>query len=117
MSSSINQIKALVRRFVSLPPPVRMKLSKRLLELYGSEQAPGEVQGYGDSSSRTPAKSFLEQFWDEVEQAHGDQPGAVNPFTRERRSRAGQANGGAEAGEQRRLSPWGAEQSNLIALL
>jgi hypothetical protein len=116
MSSSTNPIKALARRFVSLPPPVRMSLSKRLLELYSSEQASREAEKSGDSYSRMLRKSFLEQFWDEVEQAHGDQPGAVNPFTEERRLRAQKAGKKAEANERGGYLAWRMEQSNLLAL-
>jgi len=68
MSSSRNPIKALANRFVSLPPLIRMKVTKTLLEAYSS--GPSE-------------KSFLERFWDEVEKAHGDHTEAVNPFTKD----------------------------------
>lgn len=73
MSSLTNPIKALAQRFVSLPPLLRMKLTKKLLELYSSDQAAG--------------KSFLEQFWDEVEEAHGDHLHMANPFREESRSK------------------------------
>ena len=66
MSSSINPIKALANRFVSLPPLVRMNVTRTLLEIY---------------TSGASGKSFLEQFWDEVEKAHGYSGDAVNPFT------------------------------------
>jgi hypothetical protein len=69
MGSSRNPIKALANRFVSLPPLIRMKITKTLLEVYTSEQS---------------EKSFLERFWDEVEKAHGDRSDAVNPFTKEK---------------------------------
>ena len=73
MSNSMNPIKALAQRFVSLPPLLRMKLTKKLLELYGSNES--------------SEKSFLEQFWDEVEDAHGDHLRTVNPFREESRSK------------------------------
>ena len=117
MNSSMNPIKALVRRFVSLPPEVRMKLSKRLLELYSSEQATREVEKASVSMSRMLRKSFLEEFWDEVEQAHGDQQGAVNPFTEERRLKARKGVGTTKADERGGYLPWHLEPSSLIALL
>jgi hypothetical protein len=117
MSSSINPIKALAHRFVSLPPLARMSLSKRLLELYSSEQASREVRKSGGSCSQTIRKSFLEQFWDAVEEAHGDHPGAVNPFTEERRSRTPKVKNTGEADERGGYLPWRLEQSSLIALL
>lgn len=117
MSSSINPIKALAHRFVSLPPVVRMKVSKRLLELYSSEQASGEVGKSGGLCSRTSRKSFLEQFWDEVEQAHGDHPGAVNPFTEERRLKTPKVKSKGEVDEQGGYLPWRMRPSDLFALL
>ncbi len=117
MNSSINPIKALAHRFVSLPPLVRMQVSKRLLELYSSEQASGEVGKSGDSSSRTIRKSFLEQFWDEVEQAHGDHPGAVNPFTEEGRLKTPKVTNTGKTDEQGGYLPWHMRPSDLFALL
>ena len=61
----MNPIKALANRFVSLPPLVRMRVTKTLLEIY---------------TSGSSEKSFLEVFWDEVEKAHGDHSNGVNPF-------------------------------------
>jgi hypothetical protein len=83
----MNPIKALAHRFVSLPPLVRMKVTKKLLELYSSDQAAREAGQANGLSRPLTGKSFLEQFWDEVENAHGDRPGAVNPFTAERKSK------------------------------
>ena len=117
MSNSMNPIKALAHRFVSLPPLVRMTVSKRLLELYSSEQASREVEQSGDSSSRTFRKSFLEQFWDEVEQAHGDQLDAVNPFTEEKRWKTPKVKNAGETDERCGFLPWRIQQSSLIALL
>ncbi len=117
MNSSMNPIKALAHRFVSLPPLVRMQVSKRLLELYGSEQASREVGKSGDSCSLTLKKSFLEQFWDEVEQAHGDHPDAVNPFTQERRLKTPKVKKTGEVNEQGGYLPWRMRPSDLFALL
>jgi hypothetical protein len=63
-----------------------MKVTKKLLELYSSDQAAREAGQSNGSSHPARGKSFLEQFWDEVENAHGDHPRAVNPFTQERKS-------------------------------
>jgi hypothetical protein len=117
MNNSMNPIKALAHRFVSLPPLARMKVSKRLLELYSSEQAGREVEQTGVSSSRTLRKSFLEQFWDEVEQAHGDHPEAVNPFTEERRWKKPKVKNTVEENEQGGYLPWRMRSSDLFALL
>lgn len=117
MNNSMNPIKALAHRFVSLPPLVRMTVSKRLLELYSSEQASGEVEPSGDSRCGTARKSFLEQFWDEVEQAHGDQLDAVNPFTEARRLKTPKTKNTGEANEQGGYLPWRTLPSNLFALL
>ena len=113
----MNQIRALAHRFVSLPPVVRMQLSKRLLELYGSEQAAREAERRDDSCGPLLRKSFLEQFWDEVEEAHGDHRGAINPFTEERRSIARKPKGAARGDERGGCLPCRPEQSKLLALL
>jgi hypothetical protein len=102
MSSSANPIKALARRFVSLPPPMRMKLTKKLLELYGSDRAEG-------------GKNFLEQFWDVVEEAHGDRPRAANPFRAEKGSKS-RLKAAAETDEQDGCLTWHSYQSNLLPL-
>lgn len=110
-NNSTNPIKALVQRFVSLQPALRMTVTKRLLELYGSDM---------EASSPSVKKSFLEQFWDEVEKAHNDRPGAVNPFTPEWRAQA-QAQGGvgglAETGLQDGYLHWRTGARDLFALL
>ncbi len=116
MNSSMNQIKALGRRFVSLPPLVRMTVTKKLLELYSQDQGSRETVQSGDSHPQTLRKSFLEQFWDEVEQAHGDQPHAINPFAEERRAKAAGIKTDAEMDEQAGYLPWQTQQSNLLAL-
>ncbi|HWS98780.1 MAG TPA: hypothetical protein VN256_00815 [Pyrinomonadaceae bacterium] len=63
-------VKRLVRRFVSLPPNARLRVAGNLLR-------------WRDESEPTArSKSFLEQFWDEVEAAHGDGLYTANPFAR-----------------------------------
>jgi hypothetical protein len=83
-SSTTNAIKALVQRFVSLQPAVRLKVTKKLLELSSPEQLARATEASPDSGSPVVTKSFLEQFWDEVEKAHGDDQHAVNPFSPQR---------------------------------
>jgi hypothetical protein len=117
MSSSINPIKALAHRFVSLPPLVRMEVSKRLLELYSSEQSSKEAVQSVDSHDRTNGKSFLEQFWDVVEQAHGDHLEAVNPFTEESRLRTPKVKNAGEVNEQGGYLAWRMRPADLFALL
>ena len=58
-------VKRLVRRFVSLPPHARLKIAGSLLRRHD-----GPRRG----------ASFLEEFWDEVEAAHGDGLYTTNPF-------------------------------------
>jgi hypothetical protein len=88
MRSTTNSIKTLASRFASLPPAVRMKLTKKLLDLNNAERALAEAEAAsGDFSRRMQRKSFLEQFWDEVEDAHGDYPRRINPFAEERKAR------------------------------
>ncbi len=61
-------VKKLVRRFISLPPQARLRIAGNLLR-------------WRDEHERTArSKSFLEQFWDEVEAAHGDGLYPTNPF-------------------------------------
>lgn len=117
MNNSINPIKALAHRFVSLPPLVRMTVSKRLLELYSSEQASGEVGKSVGPCSRTLRKSFLEQFWDVVEEAHGDHPDAINPFTEERRRQTPKVKNAVEVNEQGGYLAWRMRPTDLFALL
>lgn len=62
MNQMNDPVKRLVRRFVSLPPHARLKIAGSLLRR--------------DDGGR----SFLEEFWDEVEAAHGDGLYHVNPF-------------------------------------
>lgn len=61
-------VKKLVRRFVTLPPNARLKIA-------------GSLLSFRDEQERAARpKSFLEQFWDEVEAAHGDGLYPTNPF-------------------------------------
>lgn len=117
MNSSINPIKALAHRYVSLPPLVRMQVSKRLLELYSSEQSSEKVESPSNLNRGAVKKSFLEQFWDVVEEAHGDHPDAVNPFTEERRLKTPKVKKTGEVEEQGGYLPWRMRPSNLLALL
>lgn len=117
MNGTMNPIKALAQRYASLPPLVRMKVTKRLLELYSSEQASREVERSGETCSQTLSKSFIEQFWDEVEQAHGDRTHAVNPFTEERRAKALKVKDTNQAEEQGGYLPWRTLPPDLFALL
>lgn len=68
-------VKKLVRRFVSLPPHARLKVAGSLLRWRDEQSARAETPG-----GRARAKSFLEQFWDEVEAAHDDGLYPTNPF-------------------------------------
>jgi hypothetical protein len=118
MSSSTNPIKALVLRFVSLQPAVRVTVTKKLLELYGSEQAAREAKASPDACSPLIKKSFLEQFWEEVEKAHGDNPHAVNPFTEQRRAKGRNAVDDApQIGVQDGYLHWPTGAPDLFALL
>ena len=117
MSNMTNQIKNLVQRFVSLEPAVRMKVTKRLLELYNSEQSSRDARPSEESVSPLLRKSFLEQFWDEVENGHGGHPGALNPFTEERRSKAREVGGASATNEQGGYLPWRIRPTDLFALL
>lgn len=112
MRSSTGSIKALVSRFASLPPLERMKLTKRLLDLGNADQASTEPS---DNSSRTLRKNFLEQFWDEVEKAHGDHLHTLNPFREEGRAGVGKVEAVDESESQVGCFPWGMRRLNLIA--
>ena len=101
MRSLTNPVKALAQRFVSLPPLMRMKLTKKLLELYSSDQATG--------------KNFLEQFWDEVEEAHGDHLHTVNPFREEKEAKL-RIKAAGETDERDGYLTWHNYQSNLLPL-
>jgi hypothetical protein len=117
MNSSINPIKALAHRFVSLQPLVRMKLTKKLLELYGSGEVARETEQTAASGNQALRKSFLEQFWDEVEEAHGDHANAVNPFTEERRSKTLKVKDAVKTNGQDGFLSWRVPPFDLFALL
>lgn len=118
MSGSTNPIKALVQRFVSLQPAVRMKVTKKLLELYSSDQSASEGGASPVSSSSLSKKSFLEQFWDEVQKAHNDDPQALNPFTQQRRAQSQEvAEADSETGIKDGYLHWRTGASDLFALL
>ena len=84
MSSSDDPIKILASRFVSLSPQVRMAVAEKLLRWHDEHRAAKATEGHGAPCSCMPKKSFLEQFWDEVEAAHGDGLYPSNPFAGER---------------------------------
>ncbi|HEX7997280.1 MAG TPA: hypothetical protein VF528_02595 [Pyrinomonadaceae bacterium] len=84
MRSTVDPIKLLARRFASLPPLVRIKITEKLLRWRDENQEAqaADKQSFSCSSSRR--KSMVEQFWDEVEAAHGDGLYPTNPFSDER---------------------------------
>ena len=73
-------IKTLASRFVSLPYLVRMEVVGRLLR-WREEDC--YQKSTGAALNRQSEKSFMEQFWDEVEKTHNDGLYQRNPFTRE----------------------------------
>lgn len=78
MDNLNDPVKLLARRFVSLPPQVRLTISGKLLRLQGEDEA---VKQSGNARAcRNTRKTLLEQFWDEVEAAHGDGLYPANPF-------------------------------------
>lgn len=79
MINSNNSIKTIVRRFVSLPPHVRMEIATKLLRWRDENDQSEEVEENSLSFSGARA-GFLERFWDEVEAAHADGLYTVNPF-------------------------------------
>ena len=84
MKSSNDAIKILARRFVSLSPHVRMKVGEKLLRWREENRTSKEIERQRVSAlCCAPKKSFLEQFWDEVEAAHGDGLYPSNPFSDE----------------------------------
>ena len=66
MNQLNDPVKRLVRRFVSLPPQARLRIAGNLLRRHDARPQRGT--------------SFLEEFWDEVEAAHGDGLYPTNPF-------------------------------------
>jgi hypothetical protein len=81
MKSSNDAIKILARRFVSLSPQVRAEVGERLLRWREENQASKGIEKQTIACSCAPEKSFMEQFWDEVEAAHGDGLYQSNPFS------------------------------------
>ena len=75
-----NPVKILAGRFVNLPPLVRMEISARLLRLRDENSQPKENENHPTATSTAQPKSLLEEFWDEVEAAHGDGLYPTNPF-------------------------------------
>jgi hypothetical protein len=94
-----------------------MKVTKKLLELYSSEQTARAIEQSNDSRRPVTGKSFLEQFWEEVENAHGDRPHAVNPFTAERKFRGTGVRAAGDADELDGFFHWRRRPTNLFALL
>jgi hypothetical protein len=69
-------IKTLASRFVSLPYCVRMEVTRRLL-IWRDENQNSE---HNEAVNGQKRKSFMEQFWDEVEKTHNDGLYPRNPF-------------------------------------
>ncbi len=84
MRSTIDPIKLLASRFASLPPLVRMKITERLLRWRDENQEAKEAEKQRVPDACCRRKSLVEQFWDEVEAAHGDGLYPTNPFADER---------------------------------
>ena len=83
MRSTIDPIKLLASRFVSLPPSVRMKITATLLRWREENPEALETETKLVPYSCLPRKSLVEKFWDEVEAAHGDGLYPTNPFADE----------------------------------
>jgi hypothetical protein len=77
---SPNPVKILAGRFASLPPLVRMEISARLLRWRDENSPPEEKEKPPVACSSAQPKSLIEEFWDEVEAAHGDGLYPTNPF-------------------------------------
>ena len=78
MNQLNDPVRRLVRRFVSLPPHTRLKIAgNRLRWRDENEQQRAGAEEFG---GRARSKSFLEQFWDEVEAAYDDGLYPTNPF-------------------------------------
>ena len=76
-------IKTLASRFVSLPYLVRMEVVGRLLK-WRDEDHHQKAKASGAALCVERRKSFMEQFWDEVEKTHNDGLYQRNPFTEEK---------------------------------
>ena len=73
-------IKTLASRFVSLPLYLRTQVAKRLLMRREEDQNAETAESQSKGLNERRKKSFLEQFWDEVENTHGDGRYPRNPF-------------------------------------
>ena len=80
MSSLTDPVKILARRYAALPPRVRLAIAEKMLR-WRDEEAKTATEPQDSHGARR--KSLLEQFWDEVEQAHGDDLYVANPFADE----------------------------------
>jgi hypothetical protein len=77
-------IKTLASRFVSLPYCVRMEVAKRLLIWRDENQNSERAVAHHEAFNGQRRKSFIEQFWDEVEKTHNDGLYPRNPFAEEK---------------------------------
>ena len=86
MRALIDPVKILARRYASLPAHIRLKIAEKLLKQRDENQAvrPSESCCHSCGADSARRKSLLEQFWDEVEEAHNDDLYPVNPFAIER---------------------------------
>ena len=97
MSSRTDLIKTLASRFVSLPVYLRLEVVKKLLVSYDEDQDWQRSELHKVAASEQRRKSFIEQFWDEVEKAHGSGLHFGNPFTEQRLKRSFEASFSAES--------------------
>jgi len=79
--NSKDAIRILARRFVSLSPAVRVQVAAKLLRFGEESQTSKETANPCASLTGAAKKSFMEQFWDEVEAAHDDGLYRSNPFS------------------------------------
>jgi hypothetical protein len=73
-------IKILASRFVSLPYYLRMEIAGKLLRWREEAQDSARAGMPGKTLDGQRRKSFMEQFWDEVEKSHADNLYPRNPF-------------------------------------
>lgn len=76
----LSPMKILAGRFVSLSPLVRMEVAGKLLRWREENEETKQGERHLITCSCLRRKSFLEQFWDEVEAAHDDGLYSSNPF-------------------------------------
>ncbi len=81
MSSLTDPVKILARRFAALPPRVRLAVAEKMLR-WRDEESKELSEPRATCGARR--KSLLEQFWEEVERAHGDDLYVDNPFADEK---------------------------------